>query len=182
MNFEHAQNRSDLLHLGTRIKAQLQPFSRMQIDVSVGTGRIDGFLNLSHDDIQTAICARCSFEFVVDWINRVPVVSTNDAWLRRGGADWHVYRDGSLCYVYAPQWRDEVAAVLSEHDLGEAASFAASWCLHSVRWLLYRHHFAFEHGIKKWPSEWPFWPHGNKAEIEYKKFKSRRWGLRYAAA
>lgn len=182
MNFEHAQNRSDLLHFGTRIKQYLWPFSRMRIDESGGTGSVTGLLNLSHDDIQTSICAKCSFEFVANWDKCLPIVRTDEPWLRHGGAEWHMFSNGSLCYLYAQHWRDDVPASVSQYDIATAAAFAASWCVRSVKWLLYRHHFAFEHGIKRWPAEWPFWPHGQKAESEYEKFKRRYQKLAKATA
>lgn len=144
----------------------------MCIDEAVGTGTVDGFLNLSHHAIQTAVCARCRFEFATGWADHAPLVSTSEAWVTKGNPDWHVSSKGNLCYIYTPYWRDELRTVLAGHDIGEAAAFAASWCIYSVRWLLYRHHFAFEHGIKQWPREWPSWQHGHKAEGEYRKFKS----------
>jgi hypothetical protein len=171
MTLEDAQNRSDLLHLGTSIKKCLEPLSRMQIDESGCAGIVEGRLNLSHDEVKTSIAARCSFRFGADWITRLPVVSTSEPWLIRGGAEWHIFSDGNICYVYGPHWRDEVAAVLVEFDIEAAAAFAAAWCVRSTQWLLYRHHFAFEHGLKKWPIEWPFWPHDYKARLEYEKLK-----------
>lgn len=143
----------------------------MQIDESGGTGVVRGVLNLSHDEVKTSIVARCTFQFGANWSMCLPVVSTDEPWLIRGGAEWHIFSNGSICYVYAPHWRDEVAAVLAEFDIEAAAAFAATWCVHSTQWLLYRHHFAFEHGLKKWPAQWPFWSHGQKAKREYKKFK-----------
>jgi hypothetical protein len=171
MNFDEARCKSDLLHLATRIKAHLKPCSRMWIEEPGETARLIGVLNLSHDEIKTSICARCSFRLVVDWVNNLPVVRADEPWFKREGAEWHAFRDGSLCYVYAPHWREEIGAVMAEFDIGQAAAFAASWCIRSTRWLLYRHHFAFEYGIKKWPAEWPFWPHDHKAQMEYEKFK-----------
>lgn len=180
MTFEDAQNRSDLLHLGTRIKAHLPRFTIMRINEAAGTGIVTGSLNLSHDEIKTSISARCSFRFGTNWPSYPPIVSTNEPWLNRD-PEWHAYSDGSLCYLYARHWLDEVAPMVSKYDIAVAADFGAYWCIRSVQWLLYRHHFAFEHGIKKWPTQWPFWSHGQKAEFEYKKFKRRNERLSRSA-
>jgi hypothetical protein len=168
MTFDQAQNTSDLLHLGTRLRHYLEPGSRLRIDDHAGMGVVTGLLNLSHDEITTSVSARCSFQFASDWPTHVPVVSTSEPWLIRD-TEWHAYSDGSLCYIYHKEWEDDVPPLVSTHDIGVAAEFAAYWCIRSVRWLLYRHHFAFEHGIKKWPAQWPFWPHGEKADREYQK-------------
>jgi hypothetical protein len=155
MDLTDDQNRSDLLHFAVRLKRQLEPISLLEISADVSRATVTGTLNLSHDEISTAIAAKCRFQFVPNWSAFVPRIRTDVPWLRRGDPAWHTFRDSSLCFVYAPQWRDEIRTVTQDFDIGRGAEFAVTWCIRSTRWLLYRHYFGFEHGLKKWPSEWP---------------------------
>lgn len=172
MDLARAQNRSDLLHFGVRLKDHLKPVSLLEIDGNASSARVTGALNLSHDDIVTTVSAKCCFRFVPNWSECIPSVKTDVSWLRRGDPNWHLFRDGSLCFVYGPQWRDELREAISETDIGIAAEFAVTWCVRSTRWLLYRHHFAFEHSITQWPKDWPSWPHDGTERIEYERIKT----------
>lgn len=167
MDLTNARSRSDLLHFAVRLKPQLEPISILEIASDASGACVTGTLNLSHDDVSTAVSAKCRFQFVPNWSEFVPRVSTSVPWLRRGDPAWHTFRDGSLCFVYGPQWRDETCVVMQQFDIAKAAEFAATWCIRSTRWLLYRHHFGFEHGLEKWPREWPSWQHDGSEHIEY---------------
>lgn len=165
------QNRSDLLHFAVRLKTQLNPVSLLEIEQAPARAKVTGILNLSHDGITTSISTKCCFTFGPNWMQILPKVETEAVWLRRGDPKWHTFSDGSLCFVYRPHWRDQIRAALDESDVAKAAEFAVMWCVRSTRWLLYRHHFAHEHGITEWPKDWPSWSHDGTEQLAYERLR-----------
>ena len=152
---------------------------------NIQTVTICGELPLEHDSISTDVSARCRFTLNEKWRGVMPMVECNSPWVKRlvdepslypgfefGNPDWHINRNGSLCWEYLPHWRDEVLKTELKEGRTAVLLFAVTWMIHSVKWLLYRHHYATLNGIEKWPKDWEFWDHkGNAAEQEYERYR-----------
>lgn len=112
--------------------------------------------------------AQCSIYIAPNWVTRRPDVICHEPWLKKN-ANWHTSSDSSLCYVYAPEWRDFMNRIAEKDGMFEAADAARLWLLQNVQWLLNKHVLAEELGIKDWQKDWPFWPHDqNEAERKYR--------------
>ena len=112
--------------------------------------------------------AQCSILVTQTWVSYRPDVICHEPWLRKE-ADWHAFSDGSLCYVYAPEWRDVMRPLVEKDGFLAAAEAARLWITRNVAWLLNKHLLADELGITKWQKDWPFWPHdANEARRQYK--------------
>jgi hypothetical protein len=140
--------------------------------VSRGVATVRGKLNLSHQNIETNVVADCSLCVLCDWRRTAPALRCGARWIRRPEdsllrADWHINSDESLCYVLDAEWRDCLADIEAKHGPDFTINAAALYCVNSARWLLYRHLQAYRRKLKKWPKEWPQWPHYEAGVIEY---------------
>ena len=173
MTLDDTFKQSDLLHLASGITSRLlQGSAWMKVDQQTWTAECGGLLNLSHDDLQTDTSAKCVFIICHNWIDTMPIVCCEEPWLKKMGADWHVYKNGVLCFELDLRWKDQVARAVQEHGTMHGAAYAATWCLNSSRWLLYRHHYAHVHNIHQWPKEWPSWRHGKDGQRDYRRMTS----------
>ena len=162
---------SDLLSIATRLDAEVVGNHGIHLDRDARWAVVTGMLNLSHDDVKTAKRAHCKITFGPEWRLQLPVVHCREPWIRHDW-DWHAGKGGLLCYILDEQWKDCVGLVFEQEGNAAAALYAASLCVRNVRWLLYRHHIAHVTGIKKWPMEWPAWPHGDTGRREYFRGKN----------
>ncbi len=96
-----------------------------------------------------------------------PAVQSTEPWIRKS-ADWH--SGDTLCWVLAAEWckamswrGKSVAAILSE---------GSQWLMVDVGRLLNRHYVAHLEKLSSWPSEWPFWAHGEEGTREYNRAKA----------
>lgn len=166
------QRWSDWFHLFTALKEHLSPSARHEYFPADSGGLLAGTINLTHDSWETKLEARCEFRFAHSWRCNAPDVWCFEPWLRRDG-DWHVYRDGRICWILEKEWQDTLAAISRDHGLLDVSRFAAFWCCRNTRWLLARHQYGSEFGLVQWPSNWPEWRHGDVALADYRKWKRR---------
>lgn len=164
----------DLYQFACLVREQFEPNSMFLWDTKVGAIRIAGSINLSHGDISTEHSAHVEISVNADWKYRPPHALSFDGWLKRG-ADWHTSKHGgSLCYVFDGHWGHSLVQLGRSNNEGLTRQYAAAWCLGSIRWLLYRHLFAFENGILQWQDEWGGWPHNTDAAwAEFDELKRR---------
>lgn len=120
-------------------------------------------------DIIAGMGVLCTVEPTHQWQREIPKISCLESWIRRGDMDWHAYDDGSLCVEVALRWRDEIAKVATTHSEAQTLCFAAEYLLNSAAWLITRHRYALENGLKKWPTTWPYWAHGPQGNRDYLK-------------
>jgi hypothetical protein len=135
--------------------------------------RVVGSLSLAHDKHESEQQAVCYFDIPLDWQQIMPRVQCLETWTTRN-IDWHVYSDGSLCWVLDEEWTDVCEKSFKSLEERKAIKFCAEWMLHNVRWLLYRHFIAPGLGIVEWPVEWGGWRHGKKGREDYRL--SKRFG------
>lgn len=128
--------------------------------------KIRGRLSLGSNEMATRSAALCRVIVDDQWIDKPPVVTCEESWIRKG-VSWHISPEGVLCWEYNEYWRNEVARVVELATHGQAAEFGTIWLVRSVRNLLNRHLFAYRTGIKEWRPEWNFWAHGRSAAKEY---------------
>ena len=160
--------------LACLVREQFEPGTMFLWNAKPSSIRISGLINLSHGNVSTGHCAHVSISIDDGWKRTPPLATAFDPWLRRG-VDWHTSKyGGSLCYVFDGHWGYSLAQLARSNDEGLAKRYAAAWCLGSIRWLLYRHLFAFENGISRWQSEWGGWPHNpDTAWAELEKLKRK---------
>jgi hypothetical protein len=128
---------------------------------------VQGLLLLRDFAAETTYPAHCTFIASGDWRRLPPKVFCSESWVRHT-IEWHVLRDGSLCYEFCGRWADRVADVDHSNQVHEAVQYAAQWCLNGCRSLLEKHLFADRQNIKAWPKKWDAWPHGfDAANYEY---------------
>lgn len=84
-------------------------------------------------------------------------------------AEWHRYESGRLCWVREDQWRALFAGDINH----ETISTAAAALTKHVTDLLRYHIIAARQNLKKWPKEWPAWPHGDDYKKEKKHGRSQ---------
>jgi hypothetical protein len=156
-----------MLTIGSALESRLATCTPFLIDESNCSLRFSGRLNLSHDDVKTQKHANCEFVVQPDFAERKPDVYCRDSWIK-GDWDWHANSSGWICYELPDRWFDLVSNVVKEQGEARGAQFAAEWCLHSTRWLLYRHYIASAQSIRKWPKDWPQWSHGDAGVREYR--------------
>jgi len=170
MNIGDSFKWSNLLNLADKINSKVSSPLGIKIDETTWAAEIRAFLNLSHDGIVTGIEAHCVITAYDDWISFMPDVKCGEHWVKHE-IDWHVGPDGSLCYDLDLRWQDKVGHVLNQDGIKAASNFAAEWCLHHSRVLLWRHYYAYANNIEKWPADWPAWGHGEKGRKEYRSSK-----------
>jgi hypothetical protein len=155
-------------NLAYRIVEALVPFPKICEDKTHNRIEIMGRLGLKSEDFDTAKTANCIFQINYDWLYKIPVVACTESWLTRKPPDWHVSKDGQLCFEFNMRWEGKLSAMEAEYTSGLTAEYAAKWLLNSTRSLLQRHLFAFRNGITIWPKVWNYWAHGQgEAEQEY---------------
>ena len=129
---------------------------------SLSTIVVEGTLSID------SMCGQADADILIafhgsDWMNEMPIVKTDVAWLQpRGGgswnqcAEWHRYQDGRLCWTRKDCWQRLFSNGV---DAGSARNAAAS-LVKDVSVLLGYHFVADRIGLTEWPSRWPFWKHG----------------------
>lgn len=167
--FEEAFRQSDLLNLATCIESHHARSSGIRLSPDKSAATLAGTVTLSHDGIGANTEATCWYFLHHDWVNVPPVVRCREPWVRKGDPDWHVSKEGVLCYDLDLRWQREVGTVMSEEGMRAASAFAAAWCVHHSKWLLLRHRFAYENNIRSWPKDWPAWKHGEQGRREYRR-------------
>ena len=140
---------------------------------------VEGRLNLSHEEIATRTGALCTFVVPLTWRKLPPQVWCREPWRKpplvagAANAEWHVNRDGSLCWELPEHWADGIAGANATGERGSAVRLGTEWCLNSVRWLLYRHLEAFRRGLEHWDPAWPQWAHYGAGQREYREIRER---------
>lgn len=170
MTTEDCFKKSNLLHLADAFEHKAPSPFGMHVDMRNWRGTTRTFLNLSHDRISSSIDAHCIITADDNWVMNQPEVICREHWVRRH-IDWHVGEDGGLCYDLDLRWLEKVSTVFQSEGIRAAAKFAAEWCLHHTKALLWKHHYAYVHNIEKWPSDWPAWGHGDVGRMEYRSEK-----------
>lgn len=125
-----------------------------------------GTLYLDGGGLVAPFVALCTVGMPWDVLQQMPRIMCHDYWVIRGGAEWHLLLDGSLCLDFPPRWKDHIELVLVRHGEAAANSYAAEYLFNSAQWLLNHHKYAFQEGLKKWPSSWPGWPHNVDRALE----------------
>ncbi len=168
-----AFKQSELLNLADAFEKELVVTSGTRVDKQSWQAEIRGLLNLSHNDFQSDIQPACRFVISYDWSIRLPEVYCDAHWIRKA-RDWHAGKNGYLCYELPKRWHDYIGNVIQKNGRATAARYAAAWCMHSTRWLLFRHRFAYENNITEWPKAWPAWAHDEKGVTEYIQQRLKR--------
>ena len=163
-NFEWAVARN----FAYRIRMNLDNAATMTEYPESGSIEIAGRLALAMDGLASKKTAFCVFTVPEDWLRNIPVVTCKEPWVRKGD-EWHVHVDYSLCFEFAPKWTRDLLVLVERHTHGLTTEYATTWLLNSTRLLLNRHVLAERTGMKMWPKNWDFWPHGfdaAKKELE----------------
>jgi hypothetical protein len=176
---EVAFRRSDVLNLAERIQKQLGSSPGIRVSPDSRQASFSGYLNLSHTNVESDVNAYCQFHVFCDWETQLPALFCHEPWVKKDW-DWHVGKDGNVCYELPLRWQDHIRKVRQEAGFVLAIGYAATWCLNSTRWLLYRHHFAYENSISVWPKNWPAWRHNEDGISDYRRSPFRRSLLRRA--
>lgn len=166
MTVEESFKYSDLLNLADLIDGQLAASFGIKVDRQNWSATISGVLNLSHDEIQTGLLAYCTFVIFHNWWENRPDVYCNDYWVRKD-IEFHIGKDGWICFDVDVRWQKYVTNVLEQEGMRAAALYAAAWCLHHCRWLLFRHHHFYVNDITEWPKDLPAWGHGDDGRQEF---------------
>ena len=88
--------------------------------------------------------------------------------------DWHVFTDGSLCWVYPKLWTDVIRGLQEVMSPGDVLATAAYWCVEHSSSLIAKHLEADRNSYTgPWPAEWDAWAHYAEGDAEYKKAKRR---------
>lgn len=138
----------------------------LHLDDGIQASFVRGKVNLSHDGIITQKNAFCTFTVFANWAQRLPIVHCQEPWIIKD-SDWHVGDAGWVCYELPERWVAEVEKVAQTEGQISASRYAVTWCVESVKWLLYRHYYASTVGLRKWPEGWPQWRHGAKGRGDY---------------
>lgn len=179
LQLAQASATSDALTLAFALRRALSGPVRFFLAEDGRTITVEGWLNLSHEEIVTRNAALCTFVVPKTWQKRLPSVWCREPWRKKplpGGvtnAEWHVLGNGSLCYELPHRWQDDLAAAELAGGIPTAVALAEAWILNSVRWLLYRHLEAFRHDLDRWDNErWPAWGHDHHGPREYLRMKA----------
>lgn len=138
-------------------------FTVAKIDESIvmmGVAEVITELGAVFANLQVNINQNC-------WSLEPPHVCTHDKWLCPSNpksyndyADWHRDENGGLCWIRKDDWRSATNSLLDIKDVKCAAATMAK----NIKALLYYHSLGHELGLKKWPKEWEFRPHGSYKE------------------
>lgn len=134
---------------------------------------LQGRMGLSHDEVVTGETAMVMIEVPHCWQKVPPLVRSSEAWITRG-VEWHSSSnfDKVLCYVFTGHWQHHLCRLDSRILDKSVAHYAANWCVNSLAWLLYRHLYAYEHGITEWNPAWGGWAHSpDAAWREFRQLK-----------
>jgi hypothetical protein len=134
---------------------------------------VNGELCLNVGDIPIETYAACSISVMPTWRTENPPIRCLSAWsleLQRSqnSRDWHLNRDGTVCYVLPTEWR-KVLGCSSGKDSREQIELGAFFCLRNLSYLLVRQLVRYRSGLKSWPQDWPQWGHGIHGLNEYQK-------------
>lgn len=154
------------LNLACKLHADLLVPRELGLNGALDKFIVKGGLRLKGEN------APCSVFVERTWVSCCPSVICHAPWLRKE-PDWHAFSDGSLCYVYAPEWRDIMLRLAEQDGFFAAAEAAHLWIVRNVTWLLNKHLLAYQLGITAWPKEWAYWPH-NAAEARELYIRLRR--------
>jgi len=146
-------------NLAYRLVEKLDAVSQVE-DSGKREIHVKGFLPLANEEFSTKKKALCAFDVDFQWLRRMPRVTCQESWVKQGQPDWHVDKNGGLCFEFTLHWMQELTAMIETYSIGPTADYAVAWLLNSSRSLLNRHLFAFRNGIQQWPRGWTFWPHG----------------------
>ncbi len=108
--------------------------------------------------------ATCIVSLSTDWITAPPVIHCTNPWVTRD-REWHVGRNGNLCYVLDDEWRDRIQDVASRHEMDGVAAYAAEYLMRNTQWLMQRHLVGNQQNMKEWI--WAGWGHDQKGHAEY---------------
>ena len=128
----------------------------------------DAVINVRDEQLISTCNALCTISIGAGWDWSIPRIVCHEKWIRHE-TNWHTFLAGNLCIEFPQRWRDELASAQLLLDPASFAQFATEYFMSSAIWLLVRHRFGFENGIKIWPDQWPGWPHGDNAKTEYAK-------------
>jgi hypothetical protein len=115
--------------------------------------------------------AFCRIIYTEDWHVNMPIVFPEAPWIKKD-PDWHMYDNGALCYELDVRWHETLSNIWHKDGASIAAHTAAQWLTESAGLLLGRHYYASLTGIKKWPTEWADWKHGNEGVRQYDRLKN----------
>ena len=174
MTIEDAFKKSNLLNLAVLFQDELAGSRGVLIERRDWSAKVSGIINLSHDKIETDFTANCLVIVPHDWWNKRPQVFCNDYWVKKN-IDFHVGEDGWVCYELDLRWTKYVSGVKQREGIRAAALYAAAWCLHHCRWLLYRHRCFYVDNVVEWPADLPAWGHGDHGRKEFLKNELRKW-------
>jgi hypothetical protein len=117
-----------------------------------------------------ALKAKCQIEVGSNWRTKPPKLRCEEPWIRRPGGiknlDWHIFGDGSLCYVFPEEWADTIYQAELRHGSAVALQVAQQYLIRNARWLLNCHMVAYRQGLAEWPQAWNHWPHGYKEALK----------------
>lgn len=150
-------------NLAYRIVERLDGFSEVVEEPATRRIRITGRLALGDEEFHTKSKARCIFDVGPRWVEDIPHVACLEPWITRRPPEWHIGKDGSLCFEFSLHWRHELSGMVEQFTYGLTAEYAAAWLLNSTRSLLRRHLLAYRQGLTNWPQAWNYWPHGSEA-------------------
>ncbi|MCB1225714.1 MAG: hypothetical protein KDK99_07900 [Verrucomicrobiales bacterium] len=163
----------DAFDLATELRQHLCAGSNLMWQGRSRSVLLQGRLSLSHDEVVTGETASVVIEVPQQWQTIPPLARSYEAWIKRG-VEWHSSSnfDRVLCYVFTGHWQHHLGRLSSRSLDKSVAHYAANWCVNSLAWLLYRHLYAYEHGITKWNSAWGGWAHSpDEAWQDFEKLK-----------
>jgi hypothetical protein len=101
------------------------------------------------------------------WSEQLPIASTDAPFLRHE-VDWHIPRQGLLCYGLDQEWKWKLTEMWESNiDTNTFVSVASSWCIRNIDSLITRHLYGHRFQIKVWPKEWGQWSHGQMGIVEF---------------
>lgn len=160
-------------NFGYRLACECAGFSKLNLSQENREIVIIGKLPLGSEEFDTKSTAECTFVVNDQWIESPPIAICKEPWVTLGKEDWHISKDGVLCWDYDVYWKDMMTSEIKQGTHGEGAYFGTRWMLRSVRNLLNRHLFASRTGIKVWRKEWDYWGHGPEAAaVEYSRLRT----------
>jgi hypothetical protein len=131
-----------------------------------GSTEFTASIPLMHYDIESSARATCKFILYPDSQENMPKVFCTEYWVKRD-VDWHIYSTGELCYDLPERWKRNMKRFQKRLTSAQLTEVAANWCLIHSQSLLFRHLFAYDNNLEKWPQEWKAFRHGKAGLNDY---------------
>ena len=128
-----------------------------------------GSLSMEPAGPDARVFTGCHWMISHPWRARCPRVFCDASWITRGGADWHLNVDGSLCYVHPQQWCECAGRLVKTIHGTNLSQIFADFAYNNLRWLLQCHLEAHRLGLTAWPAAWPQWLHGATGSEQYRR-------------